>query len=71
LTITGWDQGVRLKAADARNHPKPVKVALRTRDKVAQTRDELLRLIKNLNPGLHSENWISTLSRKARDLSYI
>jgi hypothetical protein len=49
--------GARLKATDARNHPKPVKVALRTMDKVAQTQDELLRWIKNLNPGLHTENW--------------
>jgi hypothetical protein len=48
--------GARLKAMDARNLPKPVKVALRTRDKVAQTQDELLNWIKNLNPGLHMEN---------------
>jgi hypothetical protein len=31
--------GARLKATDARNLPKPVKVALRVRDKVAQTQD--------------------------------
>jgi hypothetical protein len=31
------DSGARLKATDARNLPKPVKMALRTRDKVAQT----------------------------------
>jgi hypothetical protein len=34
---------------DARNLPKPVKVA--------QTQDELLNMIKNLNPGLHTKNW--------------
>jgi hypothetical protein len=47
----------RLKATDARNLPKPVRVALRTRDKVAQIQDELIRWIKNLNPGLLTENW--------------
>jgi hypothetical protein len=46
--------GARLKA---RNLPKPLKVALRTRDRLAQTQDELLSWIKNLNPGLHMENW--------------
>jgi ribosomal protein S7 len=34
--------GSRLKATDARNLPKTVKVALRTRDKVAQSQVELL-----------------------------
>jgi hypothetical protein len=48
--------GARLKATDARNLPKPVKVALRMREKVAQTQDELLKWIKNLNPGLHTEH---------------
>jgi hypothetical protein len=42
---------------DTRNLPKPVKAALRTRDKVAQTQDKLLNWIRNLNPGLHTENW--------------
>jgi hypothetical protein len=32
-------------------------VVVRVRDKVAQTQDELLRWINNLNPGLHTENW--------------
>jgi cytoskeletal protein RodZ len=32
-------------------------VALRTRDKVFQTQDELLKCIKNLNPGRHTEQW--------------
>jgi hypothetical protein len=35
----------------------PVKVAFRPRDNAAQTQDELLRWIKNPNPGLHTENW--------------
>jgi hypothetical protein len=48
--------GTRLKATDARNLTKPVKVSLRIRDKVVQTQDELLGWIKNLNPGLHMEN---------------
>jgi hypothetical protein len=48
--------GARLEATDARNLPEPVKVTLRTRDKVAQTQDELIRLIKNLNSGLYMEN---------------
>jgi hypothetical protein len=48
--------GARLKAKDTRNLPKPVKVALRRRDKVAQTQDELLRLIKNQNPGIHMDS---------------
>jgi hypothetical protein len=48
--------GAKLKATDARNLPKPIKVAIRVRDKVAQTQDELLRWINNLNPGLHTEN---------------
>jgi hypothetical protein len=49
--------GVRLNATDTRNLLKPVKVALRTRDKVAQNKNELLNWIKNLNQGLHTENW--------------
>jgi hypothetical protein len=48
--------GARLKATDVRNLPKPVKVVFRTRDKVAHTQDELPSWIKNLNPGLHTEN---------------
>lgn len=51
------ESGARLKATDARNLPKSVKVALRTGDKLAQTNDELLKWIKNLNPGLHTEHW--------------
>jgi hypothetical protein len=51
------ESGARLMATDARNLPKPIKVALRVRDKVAQTEDELIRWIQNLNPGLHMENW--------------
>jgi hypothetical protein len=47
----------RLKATDARNLPKPVKVTLRMKDKVAKSPDELLKWIKDLNPGLHMEHW--------------
>jgi hypothetical protein len=54
---TRLGSGARLKVTDARNLPKPVKVVLRTRDNVAQIQDELLSCIKNLNPGLHTENW--------------
>jgi hypothetical protein len=49
--------GARLKPIYARNLPKTIKVALRTRDKVAQTQNELLIWNTNLNPGLHTENW--------------
>jgi hypothetical protein len=51
------ESGARLKAKDARNLPKPVKVALRMRDKFAQTHDVLLKWNKNLNPGLHTKHW--------------
>jgi hypothetical protein len=50
-------EGVRLKAIDAKHLPKPVKMALRTKDKVATGPEELLKWIKSLNPGLHTENW--------------
>jgi hypothetical protein len=42
---------------NARNLPKPVHVTLRTKDKVAKSPDKLLKLIKDLNPGLHTEHW--------------
>jgi hypothetical protein len=44
--------GTRLKFTEAGNLPKPVKVALRVRENVAQTKDELLQWVKSLNPGL-------------------
>jgi hypothetical protein len=50
------ESGARLKAKDARNLTEPVKVALRMRNKVAQTQDELLKWIKNLKLGLHTEH---------------
>jgi hypothetical protein len=65
---------VRLKAIDARNLPKPVKVALRVRDKVAETHDVLLQWIKNLNPGPYTENRKTSDKQsepKFRDLSSI
>jgi hypothetical protein len=49
--------GTRLKDTEARNLPKPVKVALRVKDNVAQTQDELLHWVKCLNPGLNTEHW--------------
>jgi hypothetical protein len=51
------ESGARLKATDARNIPEPVKVALRIRDRVAQNQEELLKWIRDLNPGLHTEHW--------------
>jgi hypothetical protein len=51
------EAGVRLKATDANNLPKPFKVALRIRDRAALNQEELLKWIKNLNPGLHAEHW--------------
>ena len=50
-------EGARLKAIDAKHLPKPIKMALRTKDKVATGPEELLKWIKSLNPGLHMENW--------------
>jgi hypothetical protein len=47
----------RLKATDARNLPMPVKVALRMKDKVAKSPDELLKWTGDLNRGLHTEHW--------------
>jgi uncharacterized protein (DUF2384 family) len=47
--------GVRLRATDAKNFPKLVKTALRTRDKIAQSQEELLKWIKHLNKGLHGK----------------
>jgi hypothetical protein len=46
-----------LKATDTRNLPKLVKVALRKKYKVAKSPDELLKWIKDLSPGLHTEHW--------------
>jgi hypothetical protein len=57
IDIHRLESGVRLKATDARDLLKLVKVALRTRDIVAQTQDELLKWIKNLNSGLDTEHW--------------
>jgi hypothetical protein len=56
----------RLMAADAKNLPKPVKIALKTRDKVAHSQEELLKWIKHLNPGLlHTEHW-RTLDKQSQ-----
>jgi hypothetical protein len=50
LTITGWGQGLGY-------FPKPVKIALRTRDKVAQNQEEIFRWMKHPNPGLNTKHW--------------
>jgi hypothetical protein len=50
-------EGARLKASDAKHTPEPVKMALRTRDKVAAGPEELLKWIRSLNPGLCKEDW--------------
>jgi hypothetical protein len=50
------ESGARLKATDARNLPKSIKVALRIRNKVVQNQEELLNWVKNLNPGLNTEH---------------
>jgi hypothetical protein len=47
----------RLKATDNRNLPIPVKVTLMMKDKLAKSPDQLLKWIKDLNPGLHTEHW--------------
>jgi hypothetical protein len=47
---------VLFRSTDARNLPKPVKVALRS-DRIAQNQEELLKWIVDLNPGLRTENW--------------
>jgi hypothetical protein len=49
--------GARLKVTDAGSLPKPIKVALRTRDNIAKSPEELLKWVKDLNPGLHVEHW--------------
>jgi hypothetical protein len=57
IDIYRLESGSRLKATEARNVPKPVKVALRIWERVAQNQEELLKWIKNLNPGFHTEHW--------------
>jgi hypothetical protein len=49
--------GARLKATYARNFTKPVRVVLRMKDEVTKSPDELLKWIKDLNPGFHTEQW--------------
>jgi hypothetical protein len=55
-----------MKATYARNLTKPVKVALRTKDKVAKTPDESVKLIKGLKSGFHT-GIRGSLTSKARD----
>jgi hypothetical protein len=51
----GLGSGGRLKATEAKNLPKPVKVALRVKENFARKPEELLQWIKQLKPGLHTE----------------
>jgi hypothetical protein len=46
-----------LKATDAKDLPKPVKMALRTWDKQSKDTEDLLQWIRDLNLGLHKEYW--------------
>ena len=50
-------EGARLKATDVKHLPKSIKMALRTKDKVATGPEELLKWIMSFNPGFHTENW--------------
>ena len=50
-------EGARRKAIDAMHLSKPVKRALRTKDKAATGPEELPKWIKSLSSGLHTENW--------------
>jgi hypothetical protein len=50
-------EGARLKATDAKHLCKPVKMAVRTKDKVTTGPEEPLKETKNLNLGLHTEDW--------------
>jgi hypothetical protein len=63
--------GTLLKVTEARNLPKPVKVAVSLRDNVAQTQDELLQWVKSLNPGLNTENWkVLDMQSEPKGLTY-
>jgi hypothetical protein len=51
---------VKLKAIDTKYLPKPIKMALRKRDKLSFVPEEQHQWIKSLNlvnPGLHTEKW--------------
>jgi hypothetical protein len=49
------ESGGRLKATEAKNIPKPVKVALRVKENMVRNQIELLQWIEQLDPGLHTE----------------
>jgi hypothetical protein len=49
-------EGTKLKAMNKKMLPKPVKMAFRNKDKQAKYTGDLLRWIKDLNPGISSEN---------------
>jgi len=48
---------VKLRAIDIKYLPKPIKMALRTRDKLSFFPEELHQWIKSLIPGHHTEKW--------------
>jgi hypothetical protein len=50
-------EGAGLKVTDAKHLPKPVKMALKMKNKVVTGHEELLKWIKSLNLGLHTEDW--------------
>jgi hypothetical protein len=66
--------GARLKTMDARKFPRPVKVALRTKDKFVKSSEDLQKWIMDLNPALNTEHR-RVLHRlpepKARGLSFL
>jgi hypothetical protein len=47
---------VKLKAIDAKYLPKPIKMALRTRDQLFLVPEEVLQYTTSLNPWLHTQN---------------
>jgi hypothetical protein len=50
-------EGTKLKAMNANNRLKPVKMTLRSRDKQSQDTGVLLWWIKDLTLGLSTTNW--------------
>jgi hypothetical protein len=46
-----------LRAVDDDHLRKPIKMAVRTGNKLSMGPEELLKWIKSLNSGLHMENW--------------
>jgi hypothetical protein len=44
------ESGAQQRATNAKNLPKPITVALGTKNKIAQNQEELLKWIKQLTP---------------------